>query len=248
MSGPLAARAPLAVTQGGRGRFAAAAVIIDLDGTLLDTVADLAAAVNAMLLQVGQSPLPVSRVAEHVGKGAEVLVHRALTDSPDGRVSPERFEPAYRAFLAHYGRENGRHARIYPGVVEGLDAMRAMGLRLAVVTNKPSDFTGPLLGQCGLAHFFDLVVSGDSLPRRKPDPLPMLHVCEIFGLPASQVVAIGDSLNDAIAARAAGMPVFVVPYGYNEGHDVHSLEADAIVDSLLEAAALLDPVAPGAPG
>ncbi|HWS74556.1 MAG TPA: phosphoglycolate phosphatase [Quisquiliibacterium sp.] len=224
-------------------RFAAAAVIIDLDGTLLDTAADLAAAVNAMLVQLGHSPLPVARVAEHVGKGAEVLVHRALTDSPEGRVPAERFEPAHRAFLEHYRRENGRNARVYPGVVEGLEAMRAMGLRLAVVTNKPSAFTGPLLEQCGLARFFDLVVSGDSLPRKKPDPLPMRHVCETFGLPPSQVVAIGDSMNDAIAARAAGLPVFVVPYGYNEGRDVRSLEADAIVSTLLEAAELIEPVA-----
>ncbi|GAA4407542.1 phosphoglycolate phosphatase [Quisquiliibacterium transsilvanicum] len=218
----------------------ARAVILDLDGTLLDTAADLAAAVNAMLADAGRPTLPTARVAAYVGKGAAVLVHRALTDDPAGRAPEAEFEPAYRAFLEHYRVENGRHAVLYPGVLAGLDAMRAKGLRLAVVTNKPSVFIAPLLEQCGIAHYFELVVGGDSLPRRKPDPLPMLHVCEAFGLEPAQVVAIGDSLNDALAARAAGMPVLAVPYGYNEGHDVRSLDVDAIVSSLLEAAGLIE--------
>lgn len=218
----------------------ARAVILDLDGTLLDTAADLAAAVNAMLADAGRAPLPVERVAAYVGKGAAVLVHRALTGDPEGRAPEAAFEPAYRAFLEHYRVENGRHAALYPGVLAGLEAMRAKGLRLAVVTNKPQAFIGPLLEQCGIAHYFELVVGGDSLARRKPDPLPMLHVCESFGLEPAQVVAIGDSLNDALAARAAGMPVLAVPYGYNEGHDVRSLDVDAIVSSLLEAAGLIE--------
>lgn len=226
----------------GRGP-AVQAVVIDLDGTLLDTAADLAAAVNAMLVQLGRAPLSLAKVAEYVGKGAEILVHRALTDSPEGRAPQPQFESAYRAFLERYRRENGRQARPYPGVLEGLRAMRAQGLRLAVVTNKPSAFTGPLLQQCGLAGFFELVVSGDTLARKKPDPLPMLHACEHFGLPPAQVLAIGDSLNDAIAARAAGMPVFAVPYGYNEGLDVQSLDVDAIVCTLLEAAQRIGPAA-----
>jgi len=218
----------------------ARAVILDLDGTLLDTAADLAAAVNAMLVDAGRAPLPLERVAAYVGKGAAVLVHRALTDDPEGRAAEAEFEPAYRAFLEHYRVENGRSAVLYPGVLAGLEAMRAKGLRLAVVTNKPSAFISPLLEQCGIAHFFELVVGGDSLARRKPDPLPMLHVCESFGLEPAQVVAIGDSLNDALAARAAGMPVLAVPYGYNEGRDVRSLDVDAIVSSLLEAAGLIE--------
>lgn len=220
--------------------FRARAVILDLDGTLLDTASDLAAAVNHMLREVGQPPLPEARIAAYVGKGAAVLVHRALTDAPDGQAAPERFEPAYRAFLEHYRHENGRRAAFYPGVREGLAAMRAKGLRLAVVTNKPSAFTGPLLAQCGIADCFDCVVSGDTLERRKPDPLPMLHVCQVLGVSPAEVVAIGDSVNDALAARAAGMPVLAVPYGYNEGHDVRSLDVDAIVSSLLEAADLIE--------
>jgi phosphoglycolate phosphatase len=223
-------------------RFAARAAIIDLDGTLLDTATDLAAAVNGMLLALGRAALPVSQVATYVGKGIEVLVHRALTLSLDGRVPEEQFAPAIQAFNEHYRRENGRHASAFPGVVDGLEAMRRAGLKLAVVTNKPVDFTVPLLDATGLARHFDLVVGGDTVARKKPDPLPMLHVCARFGVAPEQVVAIGDSLNDALAARAAGMAVLAVPYGYNEGRDVRSLDVDAIVDTLFEASRLIDPI------
>lgn len=223
-------------------RFAASGVIIDLDGTLLDTAADLAAAVNAMLADRGRAGLTVEQVARYVGKGAAVLVHRALTGALDGSAEPTVFEPAMQAFLVHYGRENGVHARAYPGVLEGLQAMRAKGLRLAVVTNKPAAFTEPLLEMTGIAGFFEAVVSGDTVARKKPDPLPMLHVCERFGLPPQRMVAIGDSMNDALAARAAGIAVMTVPYGYNEGQDVRALDVDAIVGSLLEAATLIDRV------
>jgi len=223
-------------------RFAARGVILDLDGTLLDTVADITAAVNAMLAECSRPALPLERVAEYVGKGSEVLVHRCLTGSADGRAPQQAFGPAMRAFLDHYRRENGLRTRVFPGVTEGLAAMRAKGLRLAVVTNKPAAFTGPLLDRTGLARFLELQVSGDTVARKKPDPLPMLHVCERFGLPPQRMVAIGDSVNDAIAARAAGIPVMTVPYGYNEGRSVRSLDVDAIVDSLVDAAALIDPV------
>jgi len=225
-----------------RRRFAARAAIIDLDGTLLDTAADLAAAVNAMLLAMGRAALPVEQVASYVGKGVEVLVHRALTLSLDGRVPADSFAPAMRSFDAHYRRENGRHASVYPGVLEGLQAMRDAGLKLAVVTNKPIGFAAPLLADTGLAQYFDLVVGGDTVARKKPDPMPMLHVCAQLGIAPEQVVAIGDSLNDALAARAAGMAVLAVPYGYNEGRDARSLDVDAIVDTLFEASRLIDPL------
>ncbi|MEN9316005.1 MAG: hypothetical protein RIS35_2398 [Pseudomonadota bacterium] len=220
--------------------FSVSAVIIDLDGTLLDTVADLTAAVAAMLREIGRAPIPEDRVARYIGKGAEVLVHRAVTDSVDGLLPEAEFERAIESFRRHYARENGLSARVYPGVIEGLERMRVMGLRLAVVTNKPEAFTVPLLERTGLLHHFELVVGGDTLPRRKPDPMQMLHVCARFGISPERVVAIGDSVNDALAARAAGMPVFAVPYGYNEGADVRTLDVDAIVDSLFDATALIE--------
>jgi phosphoglycolate phosphatase len=223
-------------------RFSVGAVIVDLDGTMLDTAADLAAAANLMRAELGLPPLPQAQVAAYVGKGAEVLVHRALTESLDGRADPDRLARGLDAFLRHYARENGRSARAYDGVREGLDAMRGKGLRLACVTNKPQAFTEPLLDRCRLADAFERILSGDSLQRKKPDPMPMLHVADAFGLVPSQVLAIGDSLNDAQAARAAGMPVLMVPYGYNEGLDVRSLDVDGIVDSLLEAASLIDSI------
>ncbi len=225
------------MSAGGARRALVDAVIIDLDGTLLDTVPDLAAASNAMRADFGLAPLPLERIAQFVGKGVEVLVHRALGDALDHRVDADRHARALAAFEQHYRRENGRHARPYPGVREGLEALRAGGIRLACVTNKPQAFTDPLLALTGLREFFELVVGGDALPRRKPDPLPMRFVCGRFELAPSRVLAIGDSLNDALAARAAGMPVFAVPYGYNEGRDVRELDVDAIVSSLSEAAA-----------
>jgi len=223
-------------------RFAVGAVIIDLDGTLLDTVPDLAEAVNLAFRDLGRTALQQQQIAQYVGKGVEVLMHRALTGHLDGRVAEAQFRPAIDAFMMHYTQVNGRHSRVYPGVLEGLEAMSAMGLRLAVVTNKPLSFTEPLLQATGLRKFFELVVGGDSLSRKKPDPLPMTHVSRQFGLPANQILAIGDSLNDALAARAAGMPVLAVPYGYNEGADVNSLDVDAIVTTLSEAGTLIDPI------
>lgn len=212
------------------------AAIIDLDGTLLDTVADLAAAANATRADLGLEPLPLELLATFIGKGVEILIHRALAGHIDGRVEQETWQAGMRSFADHYRRENGRQATLYPQVREGLAALRALGLRLACVTNKPQVFTDQLLAATGLDTEFELVLGGDALERKKPDPLPLLHVCQRFGVAPVEVVAIGDSVNDALAARAAGMPVLAVPYGYNEGRDVATLDVDAIVATLLEAA------------
>jgi phosphoglycolate phosphatase len=221
-------------------RVSARAVILDLDGTLLDTAADLAAATNLMMIELGREPLSQATVASYIGKGVEVLVHRALGGSLDARVDHDLHTRGHDAFMRHYQVENGRHSRPYDGVVEGVAAMRAKGLRLACVTNKPKSFADPLLDHFGLAQAFELIVGGDTLPLRKPDPMPMLHVAQRFEIDPLEIVAIGDSLNDALAARAAGMPVFAVPYGYNEGRDVRTLDVDAVFDSLLIAADHID--------
>ncbi len=221
--------------------FRVAAAAIDLDGTLLDTAPDLVAAANAMRVELGLAPLPFGTVVTYVGKGADSLVHRTLTGRLDGQADATAFAAGREAFHRLYADINGRDTRDYPGMREGLAALRGLGLRLAVVTNKPMAFTMPLLARTGLAPHFEFVIGGDTLPRKKPDPAPMLHACERMGLPPQQVVAIGDSLNDAQAARAAGMPVLAVPYGYNEGRDVRELDVDGIVATLLEAADWLQP-------
>jgi phosphoglycolate phosphatase len=222
---------------------AARGVLIDLDGTLLDTVPDLAAAVNAMRADIGRAPLPVAQVASYVGKGADVLVHRALTESLDGRADAAAFETARTSFYDHYRHENGRLATVLPGVRDALALLREHGLALACVTNKPREFTVELLQRVGLTGF-DAVVSGDDTIEKKPHPASLLHACALLGVRPQEAAMIGDSENDVLAARAAGCPVIVVETGYNEGRPASELHADAIVAGLLDAARLIEPLPP----
>jgi phosphoglycolate phosphatase len=215
------------------------AVTIDLDGTLADTIPDLAAAANMMLRELGRSGLDVGLIRTFVGKGIPRLVERALAGSVDGDAPEELVARALRIYERCYAEVNGRQAVLYPGVREGLERLRSMQLRLACVTNKSRRFTGALLEQLGLARDFEIVVAGDTLPQKKPDPAPLLHACRGFGIAPPEMLMIGDSMNDAQAARAAGCPVFCVPYGYNEGRDVRELDVDAIVASLVEATRLI---------
>ena len=215
------------------------AVMIDLDGTLLDTIPDLAAATNLMLEALGEAVLPLDTVRNFVGKGIPRLVERALARDIDGRAGTEAVVRALPVFERFYTEVNGRHTTMYPGVREGLEQMQAAGFRLACVTNKAGAFTLPLLERMGLAPFFEQTVSGDTLARKKPDPIQLLHVCNEFGIAPARMLMIGDSANDALAARAAGCPVFCVSYGYNEGHDVHSLDVDAIVAALTDCIPLI---------
>lgn len=215
------------------------AVMIDLDGTLVDSIPDLAAAANGMLREMGRQPLDVEVIRTFVGKGIPNLVARSLTGSLEGTVAPEVLERAMPIYERCYTEVNGRNSTIYAGVMEGLEAMRAAGFPLACVTNKSERFTKPLLEYLRLARYFSQVVSGDTLPRKKPHPAPLLHACRGFDVAPRDMLFIGDSLNDSEAARAAGCPVFCVPYGYNEGRDVRELDVDAIVDSLADAAKLI---------
>ena len=215
------------------------AVMIDLDGTMLDTVADLAVAVNLMLEKLGREPLPESLVRNFVGKGINNLVERSLVGAMEGKPDKTLFERALPVYMDCYESVNGKHTVFYPGVREGLGALKDAGFPLACVTNKSARFTLPLLKQMQLADYFAIVVSGDTLPKKKPDPLPLTYACGELGIAPREMLMIGDSLNDTLAARAAGCPVFCVPYGYNEGHDVRELDVDAIVDTLLEATRLI---------
>lgn len=205
-------------------------VTFDLDGTLLDTVADLAEACRRMLAELGAPARTPAEVHSFVGKGMAVLVERCLTwEAPP---APDRLAAGIEAFRRHYLAVNGAQSTIYPGVIEGLDAFRAAGLRLGVVTNKPAQFTEPLLARTGLADYFEVVVSGDTTPYKKPHPAPLLHACRCFGSAPGANLHVGDSENDVLAARAAGSAAYLVPYGYNEGRPVDSVDCDALVSDL----------------
>ncbi|HRF72622.1 MAG TPA: phosphoglycolate phosphatase [Accumulibacter sp.] len=217
--------------------LAVRAVLLDLDGTLLDTVLDLHAAANAMLHDLGRSEVSVAAVRSYVGRGIANLVKRVLAGTMVAAEDPAPPPPAaLDSFRRHYARENGRHAQLFPGVLEGLERFRALGLPLGVITNKAEAFSLPLLEHVGLASFFKVVVSGDLLPRPKPDPMPLVWASGRLGAPPAEVLMIGDSVHDYSAARAAGCHVFLVPYGYNEGRDVRELAADGIVPTLADAA------------
>ena len=215
------------------------AALVDLDGTLLDTAPDLAAAANAMLAELGMGRLAAVEVRDFVGKGIAVLVRRCLEAVRGTPPEEPLYETALARFALHYERLNGSCSAPYPGAEEGLAAMRARGLRLACVTNKPSRYADPLLVSSRLAGYFDEVVTSDRAGRRKPDPEPFLFACRALDVSPPEAAVIGDSANDAAGGRAAGCRVLLVPYGYREGRDVRSIECDDIVGSLLDAAKLL---------
>lgn len=214
-----------------------AAALLDLDGTLVDSIPDLADAANAMRVELSMPPLGLEVLTTFVGKGIENLVRRTLASSSlGGEVEEKLLARGLESFRRHYSLVNGDKATVYDGVFEGLRAMQAQGLQLAVVTNKPTEFTGPLLVRTGLAGFFSVIVCGDTCERRKPDPDQVLYACDRLGVTPAQTVTIGDSINDALAGRTAGTRVLAVPYGYNEGQDVRTLDVDGIVDTLADAA------------
>lgn len=210
------------------------AALFDLDGTLLDTAPDLALAANAMRVEFGLPLLREDVIASFLGKGLENLVRRVLAGSQQITDAPEHppFDAALASFRRHYHAVNGDKAVIFDGVLNGLQALRSDGIQLAVVTNKPTEFTLPLLDQTGLRGFFPVVVCGDTCETKKPDPQPVLYACEQLGVEPHEAVIIGDSVNDTLAGRAAGTAVLVVPYGYNEGRDVNSLDVDGIVPNV----------------
>lgn len=215
------------------------AVMFDLDGTLLHTAPDLADAVNAMLTELGRPTLPEQTVANYVGKGAENLIHRSLTGTLTDRADSDLFHKAHDSFTHHYTRLNGQRAAFYDGVIDGLNELASMGFKLAVVTNKPSRYTLPLLERTGIISRFVTVVSGDTCERKKPDAMPIVHACSQMGVNAAHALMIGDSLNDAQAAQAAGSLCWLLPYGYNEGKPIEQTPCDGYIQTIAQAASLL---------
>jgi len=216
------------------------AVLLDLDGTLLDTVLDLHAAACGMLADLGRPPVAVEEIRAYVGRGIPNLVKRVLAGKLEAADDPNPPPAdALASFKKHYEHFNGRAAKPFPGVIEGLDAFKAMGLPMGVITNKAQAFTMPLLERTGLMPYMQVAVAGDQLPKPKPDPMPLVWACGRMNVSPTDTLMIGDSLHDFHAGRNAGCKVFLVPYGYNEGQDVNGLAADAIVESILAATVLI---------
>ena len=211
------------------------AVLVDLDGTLLHTAPDLAAAANRMLAELGMPAREPEVVATFIGKGVPTLVRRTLADTDDEAL----LERALALFERYYAEESGARTQPFPRALDGLIRLRALGLPLACVTNKPERFTRELLERAGFAAFFEVLVCGDTVSRKKPDPMPVVFACERLGVQPKNALFIGDSLNDVAAARAAGCPVWCVPYGYNEGRAAATLDCDRLVADLDEAAQLI---------
>lgn len=213
------------------------AILIDLDGTLVDSAPDIAAAANRMLAELGAPPLPGSKVRSFIGNGVPTLVRRTLAATPCLKDADQ--DLALAAFYRHYSDCNGRHGAPYPGVLQGLSALHRLGYRLACVTNKPQGYTLPLLEISGLSSFFSAVVSGDAMPEMKPHPAPLLSACRMLGVEPDDCVMVGDSEVDVAAARAAGMPVCIVRYGYHGRAGLAALRCDAFLDSFTELPGML---------
>lgn len=214
-------------------------VLFDLDGTLVDSVPDMAWSVDAMLNLIGLPGCGEQKIRHWIGDGLENLIKRALTNDMHTEPDPSLFEKAFRLFLDIYADNTCRATCIYDGVATGLDYLRKHKYRLGCVTNKREQFTRRILEVLGINNHFDIVISGDTLPRKKPDPLPLLHAADFFSANPENSLLVGDSINDITAARAAGFRVFCVTYGYNHGRDIRDAAPDAVIDSIAQLPALL---------
>ncbi len=215
-------------------KFKPGFVLIDLDGTLIDSVPDLAYCVDEMMKQLDMPVRGEDAVRNWVGNGVQRLTERALINSVDGMPDQELMDKAYPIFLELYKENTSQRSCVYEGVVEGIEWMKAQGYRVACVTNKAEAFTVPLLKDKGLYDYFEVVVSGDTCAEKKPHPMPLLYAAEQLGVEPENALMIGDSRSDVKAARAAGFHIFCMTYGYNHGEDIRDYEPDVVMDSFVE--------------
>lgn len=215
-------------------------ILIDVDGTLVDSVPDLLIAVNETMMALGREPWEEKKVRNWIGNGVERLCRRALVGELDGEPEEELFQQAYPIFLERYDEHNGKHSCLYPGVVEGLDRLEEKGFRIGCVTNKAARYTLPLLEALGIKRRFEWIICGDTLSKKKPDPMPLLHAAELAEANPGNCLMLGDSISDVKASRAAGFSIICMSYGYNHGEDIRNANPDAVVDSMIEAASLLE--------
>ena len=214
-------------------------ILIDVDGTMVDSVPDLSWCVDEMLIQLGKAPHGEAAARNWVGNGVERLVHRALTNTMEEDAPDDIFDPAIKIFRDLYSKNTSKRSKLYPGVIEALDWFKAQGYKLGCVTNKAEQFTIPILKDLGLFDYFSIVVSGDTLSVKKPDPAPLLHVAEFFKVSPDDSLMIGDSISDVKAARNAGFQVAALTYGYNHGKDIRETNPDFVLDSMAELTTIL---------
>lgn len=215
-------------------------VLIDVDGTLVDSVPDLAFCVNALMRELDMPERSEADVRNWVGNGVPRLVERALTNDLNGTPESDAYDKAYPIFLDLYAENTSKRSELYPGVTEGLDFLQAAGYRIGCVTNKAEQFTHPLLKDLGISDRFEIIVSGDTLPKKKPDPMPLLHAAKALQAEPEKSLMLGDSISDVKASRAAGFGIICMSYGYNHGEDIRDYNPDAVIDSMAELPQLLD--------
>ena len=215
-------------------------ILIDVDGTLVDSVPDLAWCVDEMMQSLGLAPRGEAAVRNWVGNGVETLTRRALSNSMDGEPDPDLYQRALALFMDLYKDNVSKRSVLYPGVREALDYLKSQAYRLGCVTNKASAFTLPLLTDLGVHDGFEIIICGDQLEKKKPDPMPLLHAARHFAVAPERSLMIGDSVSDVKAARAAGFQIACMSYGYNHGEDIRDYHPDAVMDSMLEIKDLIE--------
>ncbi|MCZ6718633.1 MAG: phosphoglycolate phosphatase [Gammaproteobacteria bacterium] len=214
-------------------------VLLDLDGTLVDSVPDLAYCIDRMLEHLGLPPRGTEKVRQWMGNGLQRLVKRALVDGFEGKPDNALFDRAFAILLELYGENTCERSTLYPGAREGLTYLQQSAYQLGCVTNKLAQFTQPMLQTLGIYDDFAIIICGDTLPKKKPDPMPLLHAAQYFGVEPEKALMVGDTVNDIQAARAAGFQILCVTYGYNQGGNIDGAGPDATVDSLAELPSLI---------
>lgn len=209
-------------------------ILIDLDGTLVDSVPDLAYCVDEMMKRLDMPVRGIDAVRNWVGNGVQRLTERALVNAVEGMPETELMDKAYPIFLELYKNNNSQRSKVYDGVLDGLKWMQNNGYRIGCVTNKAESFTVPLLKSKGLFDLFEVIVSGDTCAEKKPHPMPLLHAAKLMSVSPNNALMLGDSRSDVKAARAANFNIFCMTYGYNHGEDIANYNPDVIMDSFME--------------
>ncbi|MDM8546943.1 phosphoglycolate phosphatase [Candidatus Venteria ishoeyi] len=209
-------------------------ILIDVDGTLVDSVPDLAYCVDEMQKLMDMPLRGEAAVRQWVGNGVPRLVERALSNDLNGTPDIALYDKAYPIFLEIYQDNVSKRSCLYPGVKQGLEWLKAQNLHMGCITNKAARFTEPLLKDLGVADYFNIIISGDTLPRKKPDPMPLLHGAEFFSVKPKDSIMLGDSVSDVKAARAAGFGIICMSYGYNHGEDINLANPDVVIDSFTQ--------------